>query len=79
MAKWKADQTIYHQHQDDITWEVRTFANVGCLSIVKRGKHGTLLDCRCEFDGARWVRPPSPKVPKYLRERLEQIVQELLA
>ena len=79
MASWTADAVIYRATQDGITWEVRTFANAGCLAITKRGKHGTLLDSRCEFDGTRWLRPPSPKVPKYLVKRLEDSVRELLA
>ena len=75
---WNADEIIYDQTQDGINWRVITYDRPGCIAIVKRGKRGELLDCRCEFDGTKWVRPPSSKVPKYLVQRLEQLVRERL-
>jgi hypothetical protein len=79
MANWQAAEIIYDQTQDGITWKVHTYAQPGCIAIVKQGKRGTLLDCRCEFDGTKWVRTPSPKVPKYMLNRLEELVGERLA
>jgi hypothetical protein len=78
MPRWNADEIIYDQTQDGINWKVNTYDRPGCIAIVKRGKRGTLLDCRCEFDGTKWVRSPSSKVPKYMVQRLEQLVRERL-
>jgi hypothetical protein len=79
MLHWKAEEIIFNHTQDGLTWQAQTFAQPGCIAIVKRGKHGTLLDSRCEFDGTSWVRQPSSKVPKYLVKRLEELVRERLA
>lgn len=72
--------------QNGITWQVNLrpdLQRVGAIHIVefrKQGKHGKLLDQVIGWRPAGWCSAPSPRIPKYLLERIAgQLAQRLAA